>query len=201
MSLPATASHDNSGLCCCCCCCCCCGLHPEPFLQALVSVSVIGTQDSMSDEQLTAAVVKELSAWFGPDQTATWSHLKTYRCVSLSVAGLCHVAVWSGSCGSILACRVYLAGWQPECFWCTGHCSAAHQQQPAQQNCYSCPVMSPSLLCKPASHACCVGLNAAGFHLRSPTRAPPPTSAAPCPLAASCTCVGTTETAQHSMLP
>lgn len=47
--------------------------------QALVSVSVIGTQDSMSDEQLTAAVVKELSAWFGPDQTATWSHLKTYR--------------------------------------------------------------------------------------------------------------------------
>lgn len=49
------------------------------FLQALVSVSVIGTQDAMSDEQLTAAVVQELSAWFGPQQTATWSHLRTYR--------------------------------------------------------------------------------------------------------------------------
>lgn len=47
--------------------------------QALVSVSVIGTQEGMSDEALTAAVLKELSAWFGADQTATWSHLRTYR--------------------------------------------------------------------------------------------------------------------------
>jgi hypothetical protein len=48
-------------------------------LQALVSVSVIGTQDSMSDDKLTAAVLKEMAAWFGPDQVATWSHLRTYR--------------------------------------------------------------------------------------------------------------------------
>lgn len=44
-----------------------------------MSVSVIGTQEGMSDEALTAAVLKELSAWFGADQTATWSHLRTYR--------------------------------------------------------------------------------------------------------------------------
>jgi hypothetical protein len=49
--------------------------------QALVSVSVIGTQDSMSDEQLQAAVLAEMGTWFGADQVATWSHLKTYRSV------------------------------------------------------------------------------------------------------------------------
>jgi hypothetical protein len=62
-SLPVLPSHPT---------------HPSSP-QALVSVSVIGTQDSMSDEQLTAAVLQELSAWFGPQQTATWSHLRTYR--------------------------------------------------------------------------------------------------------------------------
>jgi hypothetical protein len=56
--------------------------------QALVSVSVIGTQDQMSDEQLAAAVVQELSAWFGADETSSWSHLRTYRCV-LSAVCVC----------------------------------------------------------------------------------------------------------------
>lgn len=66
-------------------CAFCCALTTLTAWQALVSVSVIGTQDSLADEQLTAAVLKELSAWFGPDQTATWSHLKTYRCVGCCV--------------------------------------------------------------------------------------------------------------------
>lgn len=52
-----------------------------PPLQALVSVSVIGTQEQLGDEQLTAAVLKELSAWFGPDQVSTWTHLRTFRWV------------------------------------------------------------------------------------------------------------------------
>lgn len=52
-----------------------------PVLQALVSVSVIGTQDQMSDEQLTAEVLKEMAVWFGADKVSTWSHLRTYRLV------------------------------------------------------------------------------------------------------------------------
>lgn len=83
LSVSATASSHLPGL--------CLLLCTESLLQALVSVSVIGTQDSLTDEQLTAAVLKELSAWFGPDQTATWSHLKTYRC-GLLLAG----CAWHG---------------------------------------------------------------------------------------------------------
>jgi len=42
-------------------------------------VSVIGTQPSLSDSELEAAVRTELAPWFGSDQVATWSHLRTYR--------------------------------------------------------------------------------------------------------------------------
>ena len=38
---------------------------PLLLLQALVSVSTIGTQADLSDEELTATVKKELAAWWG----------------------------------------------------------------------------------------------------------------------------------------
>lgn len=44
-----------------------------------MSVSVIGTQPLLSEQQLIDAVKSELSAWFGAEQVATWSHLRTYR--------------------------------------------------------------------------------------------------------------------------
>jgi hypothetical protein len=47
--------------------------------QTLVSVSTIGTQPDMSEQQLIDAVKQELSAWFSPQQVSTWSHLRTYR--------------------------------------------------------------------------------------------------------------------------
>lgn len=47
--------------------------------QALVSVSTIGTQDEMSDEQLAEAAKTELAAWFGAQHTATWELLRVYR--------------------------------------------------------------------------------------------------------------------------
>ena len=47
--------------------------------QALVSVSTIGTQDDMSDEQLAEAAKAELAAWFGEQHTATWELLRIYR--------------------------------------------------------------------------------------------------------------------------
>ena len=48
-------------------------------VQALVSVSTIGTQPEMSDEQLAEAVKAEMATWFGADQTATWQLLRIYR--------------------------------------------------------------------------------------------------------------------------
>ena len=48
-------------------------------MQHLVSASVIGTQDDMTDESLSAAVHQELTQWFGEEQTADWRLLKVYR--------------------------------------------------------------------------------------------------------------------------
>lgn len=44
-----------------------------------MSVSTIGTQPQLSDEQLITAVKQQLAAWFGQDQVDTWTHLRTYR--------------------------------------------------------------------------------------------------------------------------
>ena len=56
-------------------------MRPCPFfpVQALVSVSTIGTLDSMGEEELVAGVKSELSAWFGAGEVAAWRHLRTYR--------------------------------------------------------------------------------------------------------------------------
>lgn len=48
-------------------------------VQALVSVSTIGTQPEMSDEQLAEAVKAEMASLFGAYQTATWQLLRIYR--------------------------------------------------------------------------------------------------------------------------
>ena len=42
-------------------------------------MSIIGTQDSLSDEQLSSAVQKEMEQWFGSSQVADWQLLKIYR--------------------------------------------------------------------------------------------------------------------------
>jgi phytoene dehydrogenase-like protein len=47
--------------------------------RALVSVSTIGTRPELDDAALEAGVRKELSAWFGEAQVASWRHLRTYR--------------------------------------------------------------------------------------------------------------------------
>lgn len=48
-------------------------------MQHLVSVSVIGSRDDMTDESLSSAVHQEMSHWFGDEQTADWKLLKVYR--------------------------------------------------------------------------------------------------------------------------
>lgn len=47
--------------------------------KALVSVSLIGLYDAVSDADLTAQVVGELSDWFGESIVGSWEHLRTYR--------------------------------------------------------------------------------------------------------------------------
>lgn len=48
--------------------------------KALVSVSLIGSFDGVSDDDLTAEVVRELSNWFkGSSTVGKWKHLRTYR--------------------------------------------------------------------------------------------------------------------------
>ncbi|KAF9609881.1 hypothetical protein IFM89_018966 [Coptis chinensis] len=47
--------------------------------KTLVSVSVIGTCEGVSDDDLTAKVVRELSGWFGDSIVESWKHLRTYR--------------------------------------------------------------------------------------------------------------------------
>lgn len=48
-------------------------------MQHLASVSIIGTQDDKSDEQLSSAVHTEMEQWFGSNQVADWQLLKVYR--------------------------------------------------------------------------------------------------------------------------
>lgn len=47
--------------------------------KSLISVSVIGTRDDLSDEELQQRVLDELSSWFGKRTVNSWKHLKTYR--------------------------------------------------------------------------------------------------------------------------
>uniref|UniRef100_A0A2P2PKN9 15-cis-phytoene desaturaseic/chromoplastic-like n=1 Tax=Rhizophora mucronata TaxID=61149 RepID=A0A2P2PKN9_RHIMU len=47
--------------------------------KALVSVSLVGLFEDMSDDDITAEVVQELSGWFGASTVGSWRHLRTYR--------------------------------------------------------------------------------------------------------------------------
>ena len=48
-------------------------------VQTLVSVSTIGTQDQLDDEQLADKVKAELGPWFGAGRVAAWKLLRVYR--------------------------------------------------------------------------------------------------------------------------
>lgn len=50
-----------------------------PSGKSLISVSVIGTRDEMSDQELQSNVRQELSKWFGGSEVDSWEHLRTYR--------------------------------------------------------------------------------------------------------------------------
>ncbi|GER42696.1 FAD/NAD(P)-binding oxidoreductase family protein [Striga asiatica] len=47
--------------------------------KGLVSISLIGTYDSVEDGELVRRVVDELSGWFGSGFVGSWRHLTTYR--------------------------------------------------------------------------------------------------------------------------
>lgn len=47
--------------------------------KALVSVSLIGSFSDVSDEDLTASVIRELAGWFGSSMVESWRQLRTYR--------------------------------------------------------------------------------------------------------------------------
>ncbi len=48
-------------------------------MQHLVSVSIIGSHDDMTDDALSSAVHQEMSQWFGAKQTDDWKLLRVYR--------------------------------------------------------------------------------------------------------------------------
>ncbi|GAB4850005.1 hypothetical protein Ancab_029304 [Ancistrocladus abbreviatus] len=50
-----------------------------PPEKALISVSLIGSFDGVSDGDLVVEVIQELSGWFGELMVGSWKHLKTYR--------------------------------------------------------------------------------------------------------------------------
>ena len=47
-------------------------------MQALVSVSTVGTYEDQSDQQLASTVKAELEPWFGP-YVRDWKLLRNYR--------------------------------------------------------------------------------------------------------------------------
>lgn len=47
--------------------------------KALVSVSLIGRYEDVSDADLTEQVVREMSGWFGESIVGSWEYLRTYR--------------------------------------------------------------------------------------------------------------------------
>ncbi|OWM63578.1 15-cis-phytoene desaturase, chloroplastic/chromoplastic [Punica granatum] len=50
-----------------------------PPNKALISVSLIGLFEDLSDNDLTGQVLRELSGWFGEKIVRSWKHLRTYR--------------------------------------------------------------------------------------------------------------------------
>lgn len=50
-----------------------------PPNKALVSVSLIGLFEDVSEDELVLKVVQELSGWFGDKMVKEWKHLRTYR--------------------------------------------------------------------------------------------------------------------------
>lgn len=47
--------------------------------KALISVSLIGSYEGITDGDLTAEVVRELSGWFKGSEVESWKHIRTYR--------------------------------------------------------------------------------------------------------------------------
>ncbi|XP_044498081.1 15-cis-phytoene desaturase, chloroplastic/chromoplastic [Mangifera indica] len=47
--------------------------------KALISVSLIGLFEDVSDEDLRDAVIREISVWFGSEMVGSWEHMRTYR--------------------------------------------------------------------------------------------------------------------------
>lgn len=50
-----------------------------PPAKALVSVSLIGLFEDISDHDLVNEVIQELSSWFDSSMVKSWKHLRTYR--------------------------------------------------------------------------------------------------------------------------
>ena len=48
-------------------------------MQALVSLSTIGTQPGMSDAELAEKCKAEMAHWFGADEVSSWQLLRVYR--------------------------------------------------------------------------------------------------------------------------
>ena len=48
-------------------------------LQALVSLSTIGTQPDLADSELADKCKAEMAEWFGRDEVASWQLLRVYR--------------------------------------------------------------------------------------------------------------------------
>ncbi|XP_047069054.1 15-cis-phytoene desaturase, chloroplastic/chromoplastic [Lolium rigidum] len=47
--------------------------------KVLVSVSLVGSFAGREDAELAGEAVRELGGWFGPEEVASWVHLRTYR--------------------------------------------------------------------------------------------------------------------------
>lgn len=50
-----------------------------PPNKALISVSLIGLYEDVSEDELVLKVIEELSGWFGDKMVKEWKHLRTYR--------------------------------------------------------------------------------------------------------------------------
>ncbi|KAM0821326.1 hypothetical protein ACQ4PT_072314 [Festuca glaucescens] len=50
-----------------------------PAGKVLVSVSLVGSFAGREDAELAGEAVRELGGWFGPEEVASWVHLRTYR--------------------------------------------------------------------------------------------------------------------------
>ena len=60
----------------------------------MVSVSTIGTQSALSEDELAETVKRELSSWFGTDQVADWKLLRSYRIPFAQPNQVCCIMTW-----------------------------------------------------------------------------------------------------------